>query len=283
MQEDRFTIRTMTRKEVEIAVEWAAQEGWNPGLHDAACYFTADPAGFFIGLLGDEAVATLSAVRYGESFGFMGFYIVKPEHRGRGYGIRIGNAGLDHLQGRSIGLDGVVAQQENYKKSGFEPAYRNIRYEGVGGGELPEPSEIVELSALPFQAVRAYDKPFFPADRSRFLRAWVNQPDARALGIVRKGELAGYGVLRPCRRGCKIGPLFADGPEPAESLFLALKSKVDPAEPVFLDTPEVNRAAVALAERHRMKVVFETARMYRGEAPRMPLDRIFGVTSFEVG
>jgi len=29
--------------------------------------------------------------------------------------------------------------------------------------------------------------------------------------------------------------------------------------------------------------VFETARMYRGAAPDLPVDRWFGVTSFELG
>lgn len=29
--------------------------------------------------------------------------------------------------------------------------------------------------------------------------------------------------------------------------------------------------------------VFETARMYRGAMPRLPLERIFGITSFELG
>jgi hypothetical protein len=47
--------------------------------------------------------------------------------------------------------------------------------------------------------------------------------------------------------------------------------------------PEVNRAAVDMARRHGMERVFETARMYTGEVPDLPLDRIFGVTSFEVG
>jgi hypothetical protein len=29
--------------------------------------------------------------------------------------------------------------------------------------------------------------------------------------------------------------------------------------------------------------VFETARMYKGSAPVLPLDNIFGVTTFELG
>lgn len=283
MPTDSYTIRTMTRGDVDIAVEWAANEGWNPGRHDARCYYAADPDGFLIGLLDGEPVAVISVVKYGESFGFLGFYIVKPGYRGRGYGFQIWKAGLQTLAGRNVGLDGVVAQQDNYKKSGFQFAYRNVRYEGNGGGELPRGAEIVPLSQLPFEIVDSYDRPFFPAERSQFLQTWITQPDCHALGILRDGELSGYGASRPCRRGYKIGPLFADSPDLAESLFLALKSEIQSADPVYLDVPEVNPVAVDLAQRHGMEVVFETARMYTGECPELPLDRLFGVTSFEVG
>jgi len=283
MQNKNYNIRTMNRKEVNIAIEWAAKEGWNPGIHDADCYYSADPNGFFIGFLGDEPIATISAVKYAESFGFLGFYIVKPEHRCKGYGIQIWNVGLKYLKDRNVGLDGVIAQQDSYKKSGFKLAYRNIRHEGRGGGSFPKCSEIVELSTLPFETIDSYDRPFSPANRSQFIKSWISQVDCKALGIMQNGKLAGYGIIRKCRSGYKIGPLFADSPELAEALFLALKSGIKPAEPFYLDTPEVNQAAVALAERYNMKNVFETVRMYTGDKPDIPLNRLFGVTSFELG
>jgi hypothetical protein len=95
--------------------------------------------------------------------------------------------------------------------------------------------------------------------------------------------LAGYGVLRPCRSGYKIGPLFADGPEIAEYLFLALQENIPQGTSVFLDAPAVNLAAVDLAKRHNMTAVFETARMYAGKSPDLPIHRLFGATSFELG
>lgn len=283
MQEKNYTIRTMSRKEVDTAIEWAAIEGWNPGLHDADCYLEADPNGFLVGMIGDEPIATISAMRYGKTFGFLGFYIVKPDYRSKGYGIQIWNAALKYLEGRNIGLDGVVAQQHNYKKSGFKLAYRNIRYEGAGGGHALHASEIVNLSELPFETIDSYDKPFFPENRSKFINSWINQEKCHSLGIMHNGRFSGYGVIRACRVGYKIGPLFADNPELAESLFLALKSRVESTKAIFLDIPEVNQPAVALAERYNMKVSFETARMYQGETPDSPIDRLFGVTSFEIG
>ena len=283
MKNSKYKIRTMNKKEVGLAIEWAANEGWNPGVYDADCFFSADQNGFLMGFLDDEPIATISVVKYGKTFGFLGLYIVKPEYRGKGYGIQIWNAGLEYLEGRNIGLDGVITQQANYKKSGFKLAYRNMRYEGCGGEDYSLSSEIVKLSTLPFEIIDNYDQMFFPENRSQFIKTWINQPECNALGIVKNGELIGYGVTRKCRSGYKIGPLIADSPELAEEIFLCLKSGIKAEESFYLDIPKCNSAAVALAERYNMKVVFETARMYTIKEPEIPLDRLFGVTTFELG
>ncbi len=278
-----YTIKTMTRKEIDLAVDWAAAEGWNPGLEDAECFYRTDPEGFLVGLVGEEPVACISVVRYGESFGFLGFYIVKPEYRGLGLGLEIWMAGLQRLEGRIVGLDGVVAQQENYRKSGFSLAYRNIRYMGVSVQSRENLRDAVPLASIPFDELAAYDREFFPDDRKSFLQCWTSRETSRAFGIRQNGKLAGYGLIRPCRSGFKIGPLFADTPELAETLFSALESSVPEGSLIFLDIPKVNPAALELVQRHRMNVVFETARMYKGSAPRLPVERIFGVTTFELG
>ncbi len=278
-----YTIRTMTRDEVNLAIDWAALEGWNPGVYDASCFYAADPNGFLMGELNSEPIATISTVKYGESFGFIGFYIVKPAYRGKGYGIQLWKAGLAYLAGRTIGLDGVLAQQRNYQKSGFKLAYRNIRYEGVSSNHATNTVRIVNLRNVPFEGVVAYDRQFFPDNRTSFLKAWLSQPGSTALGIMLDGKLAGYGMIRVCRLGYKIGPLFADRPEFADALLTALQSSIEPGKVFYLDIPEINRDAVALAARHNMKLVFETARMYTGEIPNLPINQLFGVTTFELG
>ncbi len=273
-------IRRMTGAEAALAIDWAAREGWNPGVHDAEYFYSTDPGGFFIGELEGEPVACISAVSYGSNYGFVGFYIVRTEYRGKGFGLKIWEHGMNRLKGRVIGLDGVPAQQENYKKYGFKLAYRNIRFRGIGGGSRNR--SIVNLADVSFQDLLAYDSAQFSVPRPVFLRQWIIQPEGAALGYMRDGRLAGFGVLRACREGYKIGPLFADEPDIAESLFGALTARC-PREPVFLDVPEVNSAAVELAQRHNMQVVFETARMYTGKPVELPLSQIYGVTSFELG
>jgi GNAT superfamily N-acetyltransferase len=84
----------MRPDEISIAVNWAAAEGWNPGLADAACFGAADPEAFFIAELDGAPIATVSCVNYGASFAFLGFYIVRNDVRGRGYGRRIWNTAI---------------------------------------------------------------------------------------------------------------------------------------------------------------------------------------------
>ena len=257
----------MERAEVDLAVEWAAREGWNPGLADAAAFHAADPEGFLVSEdSAGEPVACISAVRHGDGLGFVGFYIVAPERRGEGLGIAIWRAGMARLEGRLVGLDGVVDQQDAYARSGFSLAWRNLRY----GADTPRPVDVpggaaavVEAATLPFPALAAYDAELAAGPREPFLRPWLTLPGHVALAAVRDGVPAGLGVVRPCRDGAKIGPLFADDAPTARALFAALAARA-PAGPLHLDVPEPNAEAAALAREAGMAPVFETARMYTG-------------------
>lgn len=275
-------IRVARRAELDLMVEWAAREGWNPGLSDAAVFHAADPGGFLLAEDDTGPTACISAVRYGQGFGFIGFYIARPDRRGQGVGIALWRWAMERLEGRVIGLDGVVAQQANYRRSGFRLAWRSIRY----GAEAPAPvgggqGEIVPAEAVPFAAIAALDASVFPAARDMFLRNWIAAPGHSALAVMRDGEVLGFGVIRPCRRGHKIGPLTAVDAPAARALFDALIAERQ--GPVFLDLPEHNAGARALAEAAGMIPGFEMARMYAGPAPVMMLERIFAVASPELG
>jgi len=280
MQELR--IRTMRPDEIAIAVDWAAAEGWNPGLADAACFATVDAGGFLIGELDGAPAATISCVNYDANFAFLGFYIVRTGVRGQGHGLRIWNAAVAHAGRRVIGLDGVVAQQENYRKSGFNLAYANVRYGGTPAALDAPRAGVVALSEVPLSAVKADDATVFPAARNAFLCAWIEAPGHVGRALVRDGRLAAWGVIRPAQTGRKIGPLVADDRAAAEAVLAALLADAGGAE-IFLDVPSVNRDAVALAQALGLSPVFETARMYTGPIPTLRLERVFGVTTFELG
>jgi Acetyltransferase (GNAT) domain/Acetyltransferase (GNAT) family len=277
-----FAIRTMRPDEISLAIDWAAAEGWNPGIADAACFAAVDPEGFFIAELDGAPAATVSCVNYDARFAFLGFYIVRADLRDKGYGLRIWNAAIAHAGARVVGLDGVTAQQANYKKSGFQLAYANVRFGGIVASPAAPRIDIIALRDVTFAAVEADDATVFPAPRSAFLRAWIGAAGHIGCALMGNGRLAGWGVIRPCRNGFKIGPLVAEDRSSAEAVLSALIARVGGGE-IFLDVPGVNRDAVALAQDFGLAPVFETARMYTGAIPPLRLQRVFGVTSFELG
>ena len=278
-------IRKLDSAECRTMVDWAAAEGWNPGHHDAHAFHATDPHGYWGLFDGDALIATISAVRYPSDFVFIGFYICRPDRRGKGLGYRLWEHALSDLAGSCVGLDGVVDQQANYRKSGFVLAHRNIRCGGTP--KLPAGRErtLRSLGGSDAASVAAFEqaKKLFPSDRTMFLRAWLSAPGTVAYAIDDGADLSAYGAIRPCRIGWKIGPLFAENFDDALAITRELLRAVPDGEPVFLDVPEPNEEARRLATQLGLTQVFETARMYRGPAPDLALDRIFGITSFELG
>lgn len=283
---DALRVATATRDDVATFIRWAAAEGWNPGRGDLEPFLTPDPEGFLVGRLAGEAepVASISFVRYSPDYAFLGFYIVRPELRGRGHGLAIWNAAMARADGRTVGLDGVPAQQDNYRRSGFTLARRNARYVGtIDAASGPAAAtDLVDLRSLSIDAVAAYDRGVYPAPRASFLERWIAPAERHGRAILDgAGGVAGYGVIRPSEDGRRIGPLFADRPAAAERLLLALAATG--TGPVAIDVPLPNAEGVRIAERLGLEPSFETARMYAGTPPAEPVDRIFGISSLELG
>ncbi|MEU7018226.1 GNAT family N-acetyltransferase [Streptomyces sp. NPDC046385] len=265
--------------------EWAADEGWNPGVSDAPAFFAQDPEGFFLGRLDGEPVSAISVVNYSDTYSFLGFYLVRPDQRGLGHGLATWRAALAHAGGRTVGLDGVPAQQDNYRRSGFAPAYRTARFIGevpVAGGTV---AGVVPVERVDPAALAAYDGACHPAERPRFLASWLATPGHRALVRLTDGRVTGYGVVRPAEQEARVGPLFADTPADAAALLdaLAAEARAFGSERIAVDMPEANPAAARLAEERGLEPTFETARMYTGPIRPVAADRVFGVTTLELG
>jgi GNAT superfamily N-acetyltransferase len=271
---------------LKTLVDWAIAEGWNPGLHDADAFFATDPDGFFGCYQAGELIAGGSIVAYGEAFGFMGFFIVHPAHRSHGIGRQLWferrNRLLARLNpGAAIGMDGVVAMQPFYAKGGFKKAHNDFRYEAYGKALFIH-SNISEILGNDFDAIVAYDTPCFGLARPQFLKPWLSLPESSQFKYEEEGIVKGYAVVRKVQRGYKIGPLFADTPAVAEALYQACLN-VAMGETLYLDVPALNLEAIEMVKKYDAVYVFECARMYYGAPPITDINKIFGVTTFELG
>ncbi len=283
----KLEIRPATADEFSTAIGWAVAEGWNPGLDDLSVFHNTDPNGFLMGWRDGRPVSSISVVKYNDDFGFLGFYIVHPDFRGMGDGMAIWNAGMDYLKGCTVGLDGVIDQQQNYQRSGFLLSGRNIRFSGVPNMERPS-ANAVNLCAYEqtnFDALSKFDAEHFQFERHNFLTGWMDSENSsrQTIFALKDSEICGYGTVRQCHTGYKIAPLFARDPAVAYEILFALNATLPAGSEISIDVPEINLQAGNIARQIGLAPVFETARMYAGNAPELPISQIFGITTFELG
>ncbi|MET0908259.1 MAG: GNAT family N-acetyltransferase, partial [Ilumatobacteraceae bacterium] len=257
-----------------------------PGLGDATAFWATDPEGFFVGELDGDLVASISIVRYADRRSFLGFYIVRPDQRGRGFGWRLWDFArrqvADAVDG--TGLDGVIDQVGAYRRSGFVLAHRNVRYVAPNPAHGTAPAS--SAAAWGFESFTPadladlvdYDAGVFGCRRPEFLEAWLAEDGSNALVAREAGRITGYGAIRPATEGYRVNPLFAETSDIAARLLDALLATVPGGEPVAVDVPGVNDDAVRLVTERSMTPAFETARMYAGDVPDTDWRRVFGVT-----
>lgn len=275
-------IRVLEAGEVEELVGWAALEGWNPGHGDAAAFRAADPEGFLGCFVNGRLAAGISAVRYGSGFGFIGLYICHPDFRGQGFGRQVWAAGMAHLAGRVVGLDGVIEQQANYGRMGFVPTYDTVRWSIERMPALARSDAGCHaVGTTDVAEILAFDRAFFAEPRDDFVSTWL-QPPRRAFLCRRQGVVAGYAVVRPCLRGHKIGPLFAMDGRTAEDLLKVCLADLK-GEEVHLDVPDYQEGFRYLLGRLGFRQGFQTARMYRGETPELHKAGVYAITTLELG
>jgi hypothetical protein len=269
--------------ELNKMISWATNEGWNPGLEDIRSFYLIDPRSFYVGYANQELVACASRAQYSPDFSFLGFFIVHPDYRFKKAAYEICQHVLHINRAQNMALDGVVQRIPKYQKLGFKLAHSNMRYmlENKNFAFNPSP-HIYPISAIPLDSLADYDKAVFPAYRYPFLISWLTQPQTKTFAYYDKA-LLGYGAIRPAHTGYRIGPLFANNYQVALQLFQELCSSVEPGKPIYMDVPLSNQLAVQLCEEFNMQATFETGRMYSGVIPHLELDKIFGLTSLEVG
>jgi len=276
-----MTVRAMTLSELETALGWAADEGWNPGLDDAKAFHAADPAGFLAKEVRGEPVATISVVKHDLNFAFLGLYLCKPQYRGQGHGMDVWRAGIAHAGARSIGLDGVPDQQKNYARSGFAKCGSTVRYEGKNYAK-PAPNVRV-ASSCELPALLNRDMKTCGIHRKAFATAWLSQTPTRQTMVLTDGaDIKGFATFRRCGTGTKVGPFCASSEADARALLASCPFSGS-HYPHYVDVQEHDSALAILLKQLGFKPVFETARMFRGIPPDTDPAPYQAIATMELG
>lgn len=293
-----LTILPLTPADIPTVTGWARREGFAPGVGDVAIYRQTDRQGVWVGWLGDEPVGCVAGVRYNAAYGFIGLFLVVPERRGQGHGVRLWRQAMEHLADvPCIGVEAALDRVDDYAGWGFAPASPTTRWQRTGAApiepvsnpsiaEAPSTWCLVEGAAIPEEAVQRFDAQREPSPRPHFLRQWLHHPLGTVHALLdREGRCHGFGRIRPCLltegEGWRVGPLVADHPAAARSLLEGLLQ--DHPGVVLLDAPGANPRSSSLLEGLGFAPLSQTLRMYRGQAPTASLADVYGLACLELG
>jgi hypothetical protein len=110
-----------------------------------------------------------------------------------------------------------------YEQTGFVAAHRTLRFELRADKEVAPSLEHGVVHELLDDELVAYDAEVFPVRRNAFISSWRKEPCNMRRAMKREGQVLGFGVMRPCPGGFRIGPLFADAPHVAWTIFASLQ------------------------------------------------------------
>lgn len=285
------TITLMKPTDFKEINQWCINEGWNLGISDSETYYNIDPSGHFI-LKSDEIMASISLIKHSNHFFTLGPFIVKPSYRQQGVGVVLWDYALARMKDEApnalIALYAVASQVTRYQKSGFIKQFVNQRwYLKPSELNVPLHQQCVPITPENIRAVSLYDEHHYFTNREFIFTDMLKKPNIKGLAYMVDNKIKGFGIIRPCVHGFRLGTLVADSKNIAESLILCLQN-YSKGEPVFIDVPEQNLEGISCmtALNAVRKPQEDTVTMIKGTLEPYHKDiwnTHFGLLSLEIG
>jgi hypothetical protein len=198
-------------------------------------------------------------------------------------------ARLETYNQPTILLYAVETQISFYRYNQFKTQHKNLRWtiKSINMANEPNFEPCLRIDKNLINGIIAYDKNIFAAPRESILNDLVNYPNIQGVYSSDGHHINGYGVIRPCINGFRIGPLYADESSIAERLIRSLLIFAQ-NKSVIIDVPDLNiKSQILLHELGGVRDErYDTIAMVRGELPPHYTDNIdknFGIFSLEIG
>jgi ribosomal protein S18 acetylase RimI-like enzyme len=282
-----FRIRQFREFDLAFSAELNKGENWTDTHSDITRLLQCEPQGFVIAERQGKPVGQAFAISYGR-LGWIGYLIVAKQHRRQGIGSALIAECIAYLRKRqveTIYLEANPRAANLYQKMGFETQYKTWKFLKLNQNtEIPSFSSVSIMSESDLSDVHCLDKDFFMADRSKIIDGiWTDNPSS-CFVASEKAELKGYAMVRPMRKGSRIGPFVCDPSytEIAEGLLVNAINAIPKGTSLSLSVPDLNTAWLGLLSRYGFERMSPNMRMCLGKRqPSQPAMGIFALGGLE--
>jgi hypothetical protein len=137
------------------------------------------------------------------------------------------------------------------------------------------------------QLMVKYDTSLWGSSRHEMFNTMLMQPESYAFVTFNQktGAINGYGVIRPCIKGYRIGPIYCEDKESAKLLTEILTAQIPSGSKIIFDIPDKNTFSHLFAEYFNLTAASEvdTKAMFKGEPHDGREEICYGVASLEIG
>lgn len=280
-----LAIRPLLPSDMAACMRLKAIARWNQTEADWTMLLDAAPGGSFAMVHQGAVIGTITTTPYGNA-AWIGMLLVDPAFRGMGVGTRLMEQAIAHLNATPcLKLDATDAGRPVYLKLGFVDECRILR---LTCAMVPPPAATPTaaptrlMAESDMDAVAAFDRPRFGADRHAILRALRSGSPSGAHLLERGGRITGYVLSRRGSDFAQVGPLVAENAQDAQALLQAALTALA-GRPATLDVPAAQ--ADMLAALRALGFVEQRAftRMVRGAATPGQPATVFAVGGPELG
>jgi GNAT superfamily N-acetyltransferase len=262
--QELFIIRQASSlNDVRWAVNMCIQEGWPTREKDAECYFSAGMTPhYFIGELNGEKISCIAVYIYDDTYCFVSFFIVDPEHRGKGYGLRTWKRAMEYVgEGPNLVLESVTSMEEIYKKSGLHREFMVRKYvlisskiaKSLSEIKPPEGIRILPGCKADINKLHEYTKGILGISCKHLLASWISL-DTSISFVAVNGQLEIVGsiiVVKNDKGDYMAVPFLSNCLSTAQTLLsksVQLIVSVNPEATLLVYVPESNLFGMRMFE-----------------------------------
>jgi GNAT superfamily N-acetyltransferase len=282
-----MTLRKMEWNDIPSGLSLCRSAGWNQLSRDWEIFLVLDPQGNRV-CVNDEGnvVGTVTTIRYGNHFAWIGMVLVDPNHQRKGIGLGLLEESIQILKNENcIKLDATPAGRQVYVKLGFEDEYELSRMSAsaINTQHLTSSPIATALTSDNFEQVKLFDLKVFGADRMMLLSQMLDGAPDLAFQLTEEDHLKGYCFGRAGYRYTHIGPVVATSVEVAKDLVSAALKHLG-NKPVILDVLHHDESWQDWLKSIGFSTLRPFIRMYRGENqwPGIPQNQ-FAIVGPEFG
>lgn len=247
-----LTIKTLKQEQLELLFTYATLEGWNVEESHIRSQQKVYNKDFFIAYKGTQLVGFIIAIKHKDNFGFISTFIVLKKYRLKGYGRKILEHAIKHLDGCQIALNSVVNKESIYEKFGFKSYFSVNTYKFIVGSVTLKKSHIHTIDL---------DTKLSLKNQDRYMRYLLSDKGTVYKAIKAKNDISSFAFMTKYSDGYKI-VIKSNNMDEIIVLFFKLIENLKEKTPIYLESTKLEPLTQTLVKLLKMRIYLSYTRMY---------------------